>query len=205
MKRKWSVICSLLIFLLTMAALAMMMTGFSFSGGPVMFSAERIAAFRYFTVDSNVLMAVMALTGAVFALRRPEAERPRWLVVLTYVATVAVSVTMCTVVFFLAPVMKRGFVRLFSDCNLFFHLIVPALSILTLVCFGGSKELKFKHTFLGLLPTAIYAVFYAVHVFGHLEQGAVSPAYDWYGMCRFLEFIGLIVIDIVKIIIFCVK
>ena len=69
---------------------------------------------------------------------------------------------------------------LLMNSNLFFHLITPVLSILTFVLFEKTEGINFKYVFYGLIPVIIYAIFYMTNIIIHLEDGKVSPKYDWY-------------------------
>ena len=64
-------------------------------------------AFRFFTVQSNVLCALAALITAVCRL---AGNLPGWAWLLKYIGTAAVSVTMVTVFVFLAPSIGKGWV-----------------------------------------------------------------------------------------------
>ena len=66
------------------------------------------------------------------------------------------------------------------NSNLFFHLIVPAVSILNFVFFEKTNKLRFKHTFYGIIPTIMYGMYYIINVLIHTENGITSPIYDWY-------------------------
>ena len=62
------------------------------------------------------------------------------------------------------------------------------------MCFERTDRIKFRHTFLGLIPTFLYAVFYAVNVFSHMTDGVVPKKYDWYGFMNAGLYAGIAVI-----------
>ena len=66
------------------------------------------------------------------------------------------------------------------NSNLFFHLLIPVLSMLNFSIFERNDKLKFGYTFYGIIPTALYGVYYLTNIFIHMENGQVSPIYDWY-------------------------
>ena len=175
---------NLLIFLMVAFAAWMMMTGTTFSGRESVLTASRIAMFKYFTVDSNLLMGAAALIRLIWTLRHREEDAPRWLCLLTYAGTVSVTLTLLTVVFFLGPVLLGGYGALFNDSNLFFHGLVPAAAILVLVLFERTSLLRFRDTLWGMLPMVLYAVYYVWVAFSHMEAGKVSFQYDWYGFAQ---------------------
>ena len=107
-------------------------------------------AFRYFTVQSNVLCAV----GALCLLLAPGA---RWAWTLKYVGTAAVSVTMLTVLLFLGPTIGYG--KLLQGADFFLHLVLPLLALVSF-CVFERRALSFPTALLGLLPVALYSALY---------------------------------------------
>lgn len=73
---------------------------------------------------------------------------------------------------------------MFTNSNLFYHFVIPLLSLITFLFFEGTDKIKFKYTFAGIIPMFLYGVFYSINVFTHLENGVVSPVYDWYGFLK---------------------
>ena len=67
-----------------------------------------------------------------------------------------------------------------ANSNLFYHLIIPVLSIITFVFFEKNNKINFKDTLYGLLPVIVYSFFYVTNILIHMENGKVSPIYDWY-------------------------
>ncbi|MBQ1742053.1 MAG: hypothetical protein II045_03050 [Oscillospiraceae bacterium] len=111
-------------------------------------------AFRYFTVQSNVLCAV----GALCLLLAPGA---RWAWMLKYVGTAAVSVTMLTVLFFLGPTIGYG--KLLQGADFFLHLVLPLLALVSF-CVLERRVLSLPAALTGLLPVALYSVLYIYRV-----------------------------------------
>ena len=69
---------------------------------------------------------------------------------------------------------------MYVNKNLFFHGIIPLLGIVNFIFFEKTDKLKFKHTFLGLMPIILYAFYYLINVLIHIENKRVSTEYDWY-------------------------
>ncbi len=44
--------------------------------------------------------------------------------------------------------------------------------------------MNFKCTFLAMLPMVLYAIFYIINVFVHMENWTVPIEYDWYGFAQ---------------------
>ena len=112
------------------------------------------AAFRFFTVQSNVLCAVAALLMCF-------APSSAWVWTVKYIGTVAVTVTMLTVFLFLGP--NIGYKKLLSGSDLYMHLVTPLLAILSFACLER-RELSFKTAMLGMLPVFLYGILYLYKV-----------------------------------------
>jgi hypothetical protein len=171
------------IFALTLFSIISMMAGFQFMDNTTWeFSASNFAAFRYFTVDSNILAGIVALVYLIYSARNKRNVMPRWLSFLKLAATTGVTLTMMVTVCFLAPVSDRGFFALFKNSNLFLHFVIPVLCIISFIFFEPvEKQLRFSHTLIGIIPMFIYSIFYTTNVLLHLENGKPTFQYDLYG------------------------
>jgi len=89
--------------------------------------------------------------------------------------------TMIVVVVFLAPAARGGYFSLFKNTNLFMHLLIPLVCIISFVFFESTKKLRFAVAFAGMIPMFLYAVYYCINIALHLENGEISRKYDWYG------------------------
>ena len=170
------------IVILEIVSVVWMMSGLN-SG---VFSASRLAVFRYFTVDSNILMGIAALVAAaderaVMSGKKSKVSTGTY--IFTLVGTVGVTLTMLVTVFFLAPkaIPTTGFFSMFYHSNFFFHLVSPVLSIIVFVFYEKSDRISFRHTFTGIVPMLCYAVYYIYEALTHIQDGAIAPGYDWYG------------------------
>lgn len=185
MKRiRLSIVSNILIFVFTVFATVAMFTGFQFMGGDLPLAINGIEAFKYFTVESNVMMGIIALVFFIFEIRmlRKKTETiPTWIYDLKLIFTVGVTLTMLTTVVFLAPTTPFGYFSMFKNANLFYHFIIPLLSIITFLFFEGTNKIRFRYTFIGVVPMILYAVFYVWNVLSHAENGSINMIYDWYG------------------------
>lgn len=155
-----------------------------FIGEPDILGSHDVQCFKYFTTDSNILAALGSLLYLGFRfLHRDDPSRtpPQWLTLFKFVGTVAASITLLTVVFFLAPmgaVRGKGLptVLLFFTGNVFvLHLSTPVLSILSTLFLEKDAPLTRKHALWGTLPTTVYGLVYLTMVV-LLQQWD-----DWYG------------------------
>ena len=114
---------------------------------------------RYFTALSNLFCAAASLAVAA---ARVFGEVPNAVLVLKFVSTVSVSVTLLTVMFFLGPVIY-GFRPLLTGPDLWLHLVCPALAILS-VLLWDRPEASFGIIWIGMLPVLLYGAVYIYRV-----------------------------------------
>ena len=129
---------------------------------------------KFFTVESNLLIGIVHLVS--FLLPTEDGRIRLWLERLIYIATVAVSLTFVVVVAIFGP--SIGYGDLFKGANLFFHLIIPLLAILTLCIFHRGRRIPMWETALALIPTVLYGGYYSLTL---LLYGVHFPETDWYG------------------------
>ena len=129
-------------------------------------------AFRFFTVQSNVFCAVSALFRVLF-------PGSCWAWTFKYIGTAAVTVTMLTVFFFLAPTMG-GLKPLLKGNDLFMHLTTPLMAILSF-CLLEKKGMAFSTALLGMLPLVLYGGWYLYKI---LYAPADKRWEDFYGFNR---------------------
>ena len=142
----WALILNSVIFSTTLVLVVLL-----FHDGTRWSLKRGIRLFRYFTVQSNAFCAAAALLRCI----APEAH---WVWVPKYVGTTAVTVTMMTVLVFLAPAV--GSVRKLTRGNDFFmHLATPLAAILCFTVFE-KQGLRFGTAMLGMLPVLLYGALY---------------------------------------------
>ena len=118
-----------------------------------------VGTLRYYTTDSNLLLAIAALISAGFAAAKLccGTEIPNWCNLLFYAATNCVALTFLIVIFVLAP--RRGYKQmLLCGQDLFLHLICPLCAILTFLFFRQNGHWGVEVTAYALLPTILYTV-----------------------------------------------
>lgn len=143
-------ICNALIFLITILA----SLHFFHKDGTWAFRHGK-KVFRFFTFLSNLLCALAALLMCL-------APGQRWVWLLKYVGTAAVTVTMLTVFVFLAPAM--GSLRdLLKGSDLYMHLVTPLLALFSF-CVLEKRGLGFRPALLGLIPVVAYGLVYFYQV-----------------------------------------
>lgn len=147
---------------------------------------------KYFTVESNLLVGVVAVIYLVYRLVK-GGELPKWLSVLKYLSTAAVFVTFTVVIVFLGPM--YGYGRMYYGSNLFFHLLIPLFAIAEYVIFG--EEISFRESFYAVAPPVLYGIGYLTNC---IENGVGSwetVKNDWY---QFLEWgygVGIVIFIVI--------
>lgn len=182
-KIKISLVLNIIIVVFTIIACIIMFTGFKFMEGDLILETTKIGMFKFFTVDSNILMGIVAFIFSIQEIKLLKgkiSEISLKTYILKLMGTVSVALTFFTVFCYLGQIVEGGVFRLLKNSNLFLHLIIPVLSIVNFCIFEKTDRLKFKFTFLGILPTILYAIFYLTNILIHLENGRVSTIYDWY-------------------------
>ena len=179
-----SLILNILIVLFTIIACIIMFTSFKFMNGyDVALESSKFGMFRFFTVQSNIFVGIASLIFLIYEikiLRGKKKNIPTSIYNLKLIATSAVTLTFIVVFTYLGRVAKGGLLSLLMNSNLFFHLIIPILSVIAFVIFERTNKIKFKYTFLGVVPTFLYEMYYLTNILIHAENNQVPVEYDWY-------------------------
>lgn len=152
-----------------------------------------VGMFRFYTTDSNFLMALIALAAIPFdikKIRNDDRVTPSWLSVLYHVGTAAIALTFLVVITYLAPVFGLWH-RMYTNANLFYHLIVPVLAMVNAIFFRSDRRLSPFSILYGLIPMALYSILYMIQlqVSGNPtitdpKTGMVTYPNDWYGFAH---------------------
>lgn len=138
--------------------------------GQVGDSMRGLGYFKAFTIDSNVLMGLIALMGLTFNINNlvsKKIEFPKWMTLTYLTGTTAVALTFVTVVVFLAPMFEiqgDGYMTMFVDDMFFYHLVNPIMAIVNLIFFLPGDKITGKVKLVGLIPTFIYSIIYTICV-----------------------------------------
>ena len=109
----------------------------------------------YYTTLSNILCAVAA---TLVVLCRLSGVVPNWVLVLKHIGTVAVTLTLLTVLLYLGPVYKN-YRDLLSGPSFFLHLLCPLLAIVSRIAWDRPQS-GIVIVFLGILPALLYGLLY---------------------------------------------
>lgn len=183
-----SFIINILISILTVNTIIMCITGFEFMKGyepyPELFE---VPIYSYYTVQSSIFMGIISF---IFANREYQILKGRKKEIsLVYyifkmVATVAVSLTFFVVFAIFGFMARGGHIGLLRNSYLFFHLVIPVVSILNYVIFERTSIIKFKYIFYGILPTFLYEIYYTINILMNMKNGGVTLRNDWYSFAQ---------------------
>ena len=138
-------------------------------------NSPMMVVLRYFTALSNILCAIAALAVII---GRLCGHVPQTVLVLKYISTCAVTVTLLTVLAFLGPMI--GYKPLLTGPDFWLHLVCPVLAIVSLLAWD-KPSLGIGAVLLGALPVAAYGLLY-------LYKVILAPAEkrwdDFYGFNR---------------------
>lgn len=112
------------------------------------------AVFMYFTIQSNIALALVSLIGACLLLSGKPASNA-WFVI-KLVATVAITLTGVVFCFVLAPTLKSN---AWTLANILTHVIVPVVSIIDYYVICRYADLRKRHVFYVIIPPVAYAVY----------------------------------------------
>ncbi len=181
---KISFFINIIIVLMVIFACIVMFTGIKFMyGKDLALNLSSIEMFKFFTVDSNILMGIAAL---IFSFEQIKLLKNKTKAIdskfykLYFMGVSAVSLTFFITFAYLGSIAEYGLKSLLMNSNLFFHLIIPVVSIINFIIFERTNKLTFKSTIYGIIPTLIYGIYYLTNVLMHVENGKVSPKYDFY-------------------------
>lgn len=193
-------------FVLILLSSIWMFSGLHFGTAPGALEANRLMMFKYYTVDSNVIMGFIALYAAIMQKKVLDGKStilPVHFYIVKLIGVVGVTLTMLVTIFFLVPTM--GFVTCFNNSNLFLHLVNPIISIVTFLCFESTDTLAFKHSFTGISTMLIYAVYYVTVAVIHSHANVVDEGYDWYGFLVMGVTSGFIIIPLIVLITYLIS
>ena len=201
---KTSIFMNIMIIVFTIFATFIMFTGIKFMHGyEIILESTKLGVFKFFTVQSNILIAIVSfifLKNEIDILKGKKKEITTRNYILKLIGTTSVGLTFFIVFAYLGPISKEGIMSMLMNSNLFFHLIIPVMSIMTFVLFEKTNKISFKNTFYGLIPTAMYGFYYLINVLIHMENGKVSPIYDFYWFVQNGVWTAFIVVPIIFII-----
>ena len=126
-----------------------------------------VTTLKMFTTISNIIAAFaasMCLPFQIDGLRRDRYKLPSWIVIVMYVGAVGVFITFFVAITIITA--YQGFVKtMFVNSNLYMHTICPILITILFLLVVSDTHIKFSHSFISVIPVAIYMIIYFIMVF----------------------------------------
>lgn len=131
----------------------------SFMGGSTVF--------MYFTIQSNILAALMSASGLFLMLKRKEAGHALHVIKLT--GAVSITLTGLVFTFVLVPVLKGNAWNLQNTLT---HAVVPLAFVLDFMITGTLIDIDRRNVFFVVIPPLLYAVYAGI---GYMRGWEFSP------------------------------
>ncbi len=130
------------------------------------------SVFFFFTVQSNIFIIVMSLlflVNDVMLLINKKSFINQTLLLIKYVATVAITITFIVFFTMLAPLMGVDYLLSFNNFSL--HAIVPILAIIDFILFDTDINLSYKNSLLATIAPISYVIFVYIGAIFKLQYG----------------------------------
>ena len=181
---------------ITAAASAVTGTVLSAAAGRTAFMGGSFV-FRYFTIQSNLLLAFICVAGLVFLFRKKPVPAG-WFTV-KFAGTVSITLTGLVFTFMLAPLLGA---RAWSFPNTLTHAVVPVCCITDFFVTGVNGDIPRRKAVYGLLPPLAYVIYAGIaYVLGwEFAPGVRYPYFflNWgspagaFGFSSELPFLGTV-------------
>lgn len=113
--------------------------------------------FMYFTIQSNIAIAIICGIGAYLLLRNREISK-LWYVI-KFVGTVSITLTGVVFGFVLAPTLGAA---AWNVQNTLTHLIVPVVAVIDFFVMSGAVSVKRINALYVIIPPILYAIYAGV-------------------------------------------
>lgn len=183
-KNKISLILNIIIVLLVTIGTVFMFFGVKFMPDNVHLEERGLTMFKYYTVDSNLLVGFASFLLVIFNIlfiKKKIKQIPDLIYIIKMIATAGITITFLVTFFLLVP--QHGLYAMYNNNNLFFHLFVPVLALVSFIGFE-QYDSKYRQAGLGLIPMTVYSIYYLTNIVTHIDQGQVSYQYDFYGFLK---------------------
>ena len=148
--------------------------------GSALINESRWTTFKYFTIDSNVLMGIASIISLVVLIIYKGNKYPVWLSILKITSVTAVFITFLVTFTMLGPI--YGYLTMIQHVSLYMHLLIPVTAVASFVLFEPRQKINFKLTPIFIAPSFVYGIFYMANVYANNGFGDLN--YDWYGFGR---------------------
>ncbi|MCQ2584736.1 MAG: Pr6Pr family membrane protein [Treponema sp.] len=129
------------------------------------------AVFMYFTIQSNISLAVICGIGFVLLLRNKPVSNLWYLV--KFIGTVSITLTGMVFSFVLAPTMGAA---AWNFQNILTHVIVPIACVVDFFVTGTESSLKYRNVLFVIIPPILYAIYAGI---GYVQNWQFGPGINY--------------------------
>lgn len=112
------------------------------------------AVFMFFTIQSNILIALICLLGGIFMLLKRKVNN-YWYII-KFVGTVSITLTGFVFCFVLAPTLAD---RAWNIQNVLTHVVIALFAIADLFVAGTGARIEKRHVLFVTIPPLLYAIY----------------------------------------------
>lgn len=178
---KVSLVLNCFVVLFVTIGCVFMFNGIYFMPNKTLLEVRNFGMLKFYTVDSNILIGLVSLILIIYEillLKNKIKEIPNRIYILKLIGVSSIALTFITTLCFLAP--QYGFYAMYNNNNLFFHLIVPILALVSYI-FYEKHDNKYGYAILGVIPMFLYSIYYTGNIIMHLNNKGLTFKYDFYG------------------------
>ncbi len=160
-KRK--TILSLIFNILAFVSTAVIFVSYFFEE-PSILIQNGFDSLKYFTTDSNILAAIVCAVTAVYDIRILSGKSdtlPQAVLILKFIGTACVTLTMVATVLFLMPVYGMF---VLSGSLIVVHATTPLLALISFVFFETVHHISIPKSLLGAVSMMLYGIVYYLEV-----------------------------------------
>ncbi len=128
------------------------------------------SAFMYFTIQSNILIAIICAIGLILMAKKQKIS-DAWFT-FKFVGTVAITLTGVVFCFILAPNLDLAW----GLSNTLTHVVVPVAAILDFFVTGTQGNLSKKDVLWVTLPPSLYTIYAAI---GYVQNWSFDEGYNF--------------------------
>ena len=195
-----SVIINIIMVIITCVGLMVMV--FNNHDSATGLTATGLENLKFYTVLTNLSAGIVALYVLIYWAVSKKREVTKHIVILKLMSVAGVGLTFFTVALFLGPI--YGHSLLYRDANLYFHLILPLVSMIEflLLCINKSN-FPFRYSFLTMIPPFIYGVAYLGNIMIN-GKGEWPETNDWYGFLTWGYPVGIAFYLVILFVVFLI-
>lgn len=126
-----------------------------------------VGTLKSFASLSNIIAALAAAICVPFqidGLRKNRYLLPKWVVIIMFIGTTGMLLTSLIAIFY-SFISMSFYDSMIKNSNIFMHTINPLLVVVLFALIISDVHLKITHSLYAIIPTILYAIFYAIMVF----------------------------------------